>query len=96
MLNVKAKSIVNNITDLENLLLSYWPHMVVMTDTWLSTGISSASIAPPGYKMARNDRGCRGGGVTIVMENAVGCAILDKRLSETLSCRNTLLACHSL
>lgn len=69
------------------MLLTYSPHIVVVTETWLSSEISSTCIAPPGYKMIRKDRGSRGGGVAIILENNVDCVILDCDLSETLCCK---------
>lgn len=78
---------MNKTTDFEAILLAYCPHMIVVTETWLSPDISSTDIVPPNYKSVRKDRGSQGGAVAIILENNLQCVILESGLHETLWCK---------
>lgn len=78
MLSLNARSIVNKTDSLELLLLSYDPHLVVLTETWLHEGIRDDEIIPPGYQLLRRDRGSRGGGVAVIAKSHINVTLLDQ------------------
>lgn len=39
---------------------------MIITETWLHSGILDSEITPPGYKIYRKDRDSRGGGVALL------------------------------
>lgn len=78
LLNVNAQSIVNKVEKLESVLLSYDPHVTVLTETWLHDDIGNDEIVPPNYKLFRRDRSSRGGGVAVVTKSNVDVVVLDQ------------------
>lgn len=60
---------VNKVVDLESLILTYSPHVIVVTETWLNHDIADHEIVPPGYRMLRKDRDRRGGGVAVILRD---------------------------
>lgn len=78
MLNINARSIVNKTNELESVLLSHSPHVVVITETWLHGEISDTDLIPPAYKIIRRDRTSRGGGVAIVVKSSVQVILLSQ------------------
>lgn len=62
---------MNKTNQLESVLLSHSPHVVVLTETWLHDEVSDKDLIPPGYKIIRRDRTSRGGGVAIVAKSSV-------------------------
>lgn len=68
---------MNKIGDLEYLIASYDPHIVTVTETWLHPDIRDNELLPPGYKIMRNDRESRGGGVAIIVKEDVECIRLQ-------------------
>lgn len=69
LLLFNARSLVNKVTELEHLLLSRSPSVVIVTETWLNNDIPNDVVVPPGYRVFRWDRNSRGGGVAIVIKN---------------------------
>lgn len=65
-MNLNARSIINKTADLESLIITYKPHILIITETWLHCDIGDSEITPPGFKVYRKDRGSRGGGVAIL------------------------------
>lgn len=78
---------VNKIDTLEFLLIAQSPHVVAITETWLSSDIASDCIVPPNYKLIRRDRTTRGGGVAIALRNDINCVELECECNETVWCR---------
>lgn len=69
MLN--GRSIANKSQQLEEVLLLYDPHLLAVTETWLSPNITDSEIIPPSHKIVRRDREGRGGGVAIIAKKEV-------------------------
>lgn len=77
MINLNARSIVNKTAELEHILLSRKPDLVVITESWLHPSINDSEIIPPNYNILRNDRASRGGGVAIVIRSGIQYVRLD-------------------
>lgn len=54
------------------------PHILAVTETWLSSTITDSEIIPPSHKILRRDRDGRGGGVAIITKNEVDCTELER------------------
>lgn len=74
-------------TSLEHMIIVHNPHILIITETWLSSEVTSDLIIPPNYKMFRNDRGSRGGGVAIIVKSNISCLPINCELKETLFCK---------
>lgn len=68
---MNARSIVNKTEQLEAVLLSHNPHIVVITETWLHSEICDQDLVPPAYEMFRRDRSTRGGGVAVLVKTGI-------------------------
>lgn len=77
MINLNARSIVNKTAELEHILLTRKPDLVVITESWLHPSINDSEIIPPNYNILRNDRASRGGGVAIVIRSGIQYVRLD-------------------
>lgn len=86
MVSLNARSIANKTDALETLLISYDPHICVITETWLHDDINDDEIVPPGYHLYRRDRGARGGGVAVVTKEYV-----DVTVCEQIAAHESLL-----
>lgn len=62
---------MNKVGDLEHVLASYDPHVVIVTETWLRPEIQDYELFSPGFKIIRNDRENRGGGVAIIIKENI-------------------------
>lgn len=62
---------MNKTEELEAFLLEHSPHVVTITETWLSSRIPSSDVFPPGYIVLRKDRCSRGGGVAILVRDDI-------------------------
>lgn len=71
ILNVNCRSVVNKATELETLLLTHYPDLVTLTETWLNSTVFDSEIIPPGYNLFRKDRGSKGGGVAVVFKSCL-------------------------
>lgn len=69
---------MNKADKLELLLLTYDPHVVVITETWLHDGVRDDEIIPPGYQMHRRDRGTRGGGVAVICKLGIDVCLINQ------------------
>ena len=78
ILNVNCQSIKNKHHQIQNLVDSTKPDVIIATETWLDPTISNSQIFPPNYNIYRKDRkvNTTGGGVLI--------AINDKCLSSEI------------
>ena len=59
------------------------PDIILGTETWLDSSISSAEIRPDFYKVFRRDRGGRGGGVLVAVHNNKHPGSVPDQLSTT-------------
>lgn len=57
--------------DLETIVITHNPDILVITETWLHCDISDSEITPVGYRIYRKDRGSRGGGVAVMFRESV-------------------------
>lgn len=64
--------------ELESILLTYAPHITVLTETWLNDNHSDEDIVPESYKIIRRDRPNRGGGVAVVLNTHTTTILLDQ------------------
>lgn len=69
LLNVNFQSIKSKQCRLKNLLESTEPDIVIGTETWLNAEITDSQVFPPEYKLYRQDRQSKGGGVLIAVNN---------------------------
>lgn len=68
---MNARSVVNKTDKLEELLFSYNPDILVITETWLHADILDSEIVPTSYCLLRSDRDGRGGGVAIAIKRGL-------------------------
>lgn len=85
-ININARSIVNKINQLEALLLSHNPHIVVITETWLHSNIRDEDLVPPAYKIFRKDRSTRGGGVAVLIKSDIPATRLPEVVDNECVC----------
>lgn len=63
-----ARSTVNNIQNLDEVVFIYDPIIIMLTETWLHDAVRDIEVVPPDYTLIRNGIGSRGkGGMGIVM-----------------------------
>lgn len=89
LLLFNARSLVNKVTELEHLLLSRSPPVVIVTETWINNDIPNDVVVPPGYRVFRWDRNSRGGGVAIVIKKCISAVPINCNLSESVWCKFT-------
>lgn len=67
-LNINAHSIMNKMVDLETIVFTHSPDIIVITETWL---ISDSDITPIGRRILRKDTGFRGGSAAAKFRESV-------------------------
>ena len=83
----------SKLDELENLIRDRRPHLVALTETWLSNDVLNAEVLFPGYECLRSDRCSRtGGGVLIYYLSDLCVTLLDSHQNasgteEFLCCR---------
>ena len=75
VININFRSVVNKVPELQCLIDTENPDVVIGTESWLSPEISSGEIFPSGYTAYRADRisKTRSGGVFILVRNSLIC-----------------------
>lgn len=68
---MNCRSVLNKATELEGMLLSHDPDIVILTETWLNESVYDSEFVPPGYSVYRKDRESRGGGVCVLFKNSL-------------------------
>lgn len=66
ILQWNARSVVNKRDELMLLISEHNPHIISISETWLSSG---QNFIIPGYRVSRKDRNGIGGGVLIAVKN---------------------------
>ncbi len=61
VLLLNACSLLNKLDELTTVAISHKPHIIAITETWLSDKIIAAEIAINDYQLLRNDRKAIGG-----------------------------------
>lgn len=77
-ISLNARSLVNKVVELEEILIGVAPDVMFVTETWFNESILSSEFEALGYiVVARKDRqdtfGGRGGGVLILAKETLGC-----------------------
>lgn len=68
---LNARSLINKIDKLEEIIILYSPDIVIITETWLHAQIHDTEISPASYSLIRTDRDSRGGGVAIMIKSSL-------------------------
>lgn len=71
MINLNAQSLRNKQEQFEHVLLSYDPHIAVISETWLHPDDPDSCLFPPSYTCYRKDRKTRGGGTAVLVKSGV-------------------------
>lgn len=71
LINMNARSIVNKTNQLEALLLTCNPHVVVRTETRLCSKIRDQDLVPRAYKMYHRDSASWDGGVAVRVKTGI-------------------------
>ena len=93
MAKINVRSISNEIASFCDIVESKKLDVVAVTETWLSTKETSASLAdvtPNGFKLVQNPRKGRGGGVAIMVNelfNLTPCDITNYTSFEEVACK---------
>ena len=66
-----AHSLVNKLNHFQSAIYSKCYDLFCVTETWLHEHIHNSEILPTNYRIYRNDRGSRGGGVLIAVSNDI-------------------------
>lgn len=87
-----ARSLLNKLDDLKVRVAKFDPDVVVITETWLDNSVREGVLTIQGYKVFRNDRDLRGGGVAIFCKTALTAVVessptISKINSNLLSLR---------
>jgi hypothetical protein len=79
---MNCQSVVNKATELQTLLASVEPDIVIATESWLRPDIANPEIFPPNYNVYRKDRQGTGGGVFILVSNKLISSTLEEFHSD--------------
>lgn len=66
---MNCRSVVNKVTELEGILVTHDPEIIILTETWLNNSIKDNEFVPRGYNVHRKDRGSKGGGVALLFKD---------------------------
>ncbi|KAK3100446.1 hypothetical protein FSP39_020065 [Pinctada imbricata] len=84
ILNINFQSIRNKKEELNNLIDSSHPDVIIGTETWLQSNIHSSELFPPNYEVLREDRTDGYGGVLLAIKSIY---VIDKiELPSNLKC----------
>ena len=74
VLLLNARSILNKVSDLQALMLTYSVDIIAMTESWLDVHYQDIELHLESYNVFRKDR-CnkRGGGMLIAVRNHIFC-----------------------
>ncbi|VEN53741.1 unnamed protein product [Callosobruchus maculatus] len=82
--HVNVRSLLSNFGNLKAHVLEKDFTFLLVSETWLSRDVSDSEVAIEGYKILRNDRAGRGGGVAIYLSSQVPCVQISKDLNRYL------------
>ncbi|XP_065307359.1 uncharacterized protein [Dermacentor albipictus] len=87
ILLVNCRSIKNKVDNFMSLVATVTPQIVMGTESWLDKDIPDAEIFPPSFTVYRKDRRGHGGGVFLLISNALSSTqILFENDSESVWC----------
>ena len=72
-----VRSLLPKIDHLRITVVNTLPHIICLTETWLSSNISDAEVFLPGYSLYRKDRNREGGGVLIYVDIRIQSQVLS-------------------
>lgn len=78
MLKANEQSLSNKVHKLKYFLLTYEPHITVVTETWLHEAINDSVLIPPTYQIFKCDWFTRGGGVATVLRDVISALLLEQ------------------
>ena len=94
---LNSQSLVNKKAILGAFIFNHDPDIIIISETWLSSDISTAEIFPSGYNVFRRDRQGGHGGVLLATRTSLICHELTFNFSiEAVSCKLTLKNNQSL
>ena len=71
-----ARSIVNKLNLIQSFIYGSPFKIIAITETWLTDNILDNEILPTGFKIFRNDRDSRGGGVLLAIHQSSSAEVL--------------------
>lgn len=80
--HINAQSLNNKIDELRLTFENSCVDMVCVSETWLNDHTPDSLILLRGYKVFRNDRKTRGGGVAIYVRQGIKCKLVHKSAAE--------------
>ena len=94
---LNSQSIVAKRASLAVLLDDYNPDVIAVSETWLSSDISSSEFFPDGYYVFRKDRADGYGGVLLACRSSINCQeLVFDNSTESVVCKVTLNNCQPL
>ena len=94
---LNSQSIVAKRASLAVLLDDYDPDVIAVSETWLSSDISSSEFFPDGYYVFRKDRADGYGGVLLACRSSINCQeLVFDNSAEAVVCKVTLNNCQPL
>ena len=84
ILSCNIRSLRNKVDELESLVAEFKPHLVALTETWLSPIILDSEISLQGYDSFRSDRLARpGGGVILYYHKSLNVTLIESSQNST-------------
>ena len=75
---INARSLCNKLVELHHFLVTNNPHVLLVTESWLTPEYSSTLLADPKcYSVLRNDRSSLGGGVCALIKTGIDLVSVD-------------------
>ena len=82
LLYSNVRSLLPKIDNLRLSALNVLPHIICLTETWLSSEISDSEVSISGYNLYRADRDRHGGGILMYIDSRLQCQILPLNCHE--------------
>ena len=81
LLYSNVRSLLPKIDNLRLSALNVLPHIICLTETWLSSDISDSEVSISGYNLYRADRDRHGGGILMYIDSRLQCQNTASELS---------------
>lgn len=85
--HLNCRSITPKLDELKLILKNNPLDIFSVSETWLSNVVSDRAVAMPGFKLCRNDRSSRGGGVALYISNKLKYKYVFK-ISDSNACES--------
>lgn len=86
-----ARSLHNKLDDLCVRVSDYDPDVIIITETWLDSTINDLAVRIPGYKLVRQDRNSRGGGVVFYYKLHLSLSVVSNEFLSDI--KSNILCC---